>query len=246
MNAKPKRLGDISLLFLALIFAWQCLHWIAGDVAISSPAGTLEKLGQLLETTKFWEDIAETGRAFLFALLLSLVGGIILGVLLGINHVAATVTEPILLALYSLPKVTLYPLVLLVFGLGLPAKVAFGAMHGLIPVSIVTMNSILHLKPVYLRTAKVLQLSPLQTVTTLLLPAVLPEVFSGLRLGFSLSLLGVLIGEMFASRRGLGFVIMNAMNLNDVASIMAVALLLAAFSLASNGVLALLDRRIHR
>jgi len=52
---------------------------------------------------------------------------------------------------------------------------------------------------------------------TIVLPAILPEVMSGTRLGFSLTLLGVLIGEMFASRRGLGFLITNAIGLGDIA-----------------------------
>ncbi|HEV2677066.1 MAG TPA: ABC transporter permease subunit [Aliidongia sp.] len=246
MTGKLRKPADFLLLMLALVVIWQALHWVAGDIAITSPAATLAKLGQMLHTPKFWSDIAETGRAFLFALLISVFGGVALGALLGINRLAATVSEPILVAAYSLPKVTLYPLVLLIFGLGLPAKVAFGAMHGLIPVTIVTMNALLNLKPVLLRTARVMRLSPLQSLTTLLLPAVLPEIFSGLRLGFSLSLVGVLIGEMFASQRGLGFVIMNAMNLSDVATIMAVAVLLTGFALLASGALGLIDRRIHR
>jgi NitT/TauT family transport system permease protein len=69
------------------------------------------------------------------------------------------------------------------------------------------------------------------------LPAVMPEVLSGIRLGFSLTLLGVLIGEMFASKRGLGFLVTQAMNLGDTETIMAVAVLLTAFAVTANGLL---------
>ena len=68
-----------------------------------------------------------------------------------------------------------------------------------------------------------------------------------MRLAFSLTLLGVLIGEMFASQRGLGYVLTNAMNLGDIRTIMAVALFLTVFALTCNGSLMQASKRLsHR
>jgi NitT/TauT family transport system permease protein len=241
-----RRLTDIFILIVGLLAAWQGLYWLAGDTALSSPAQTAVRLGQLMGTESFWGHVGETGHAFAYAVLISLLGGVGIGTLLGLNRTSAIVSEPVLIALYSLPKVTLYPLVLLCFGLGLSAKIAFGAMHGLIPVAIFTMKAILQIKPVYWRTAHVLRLSPQQVALTVALPAVLPEVLSGARLGFSLSLLGVLIGEMFASKRGLGFLITNAMGLGDIATIMAAALFISIFAIAANAALLVLQRAVQR
>ncbi len=241
-----KRATDFIALLIGILVLWQVLHAWAGDTALTSPAETVHKLAALMATAQFWGHVAETGRAFLFAVLISLLGGVGIGTLLGLNRTTGVVSEPILIALYSLPKVTLYPLVLLCFGLGISAKIAFGAMHGLIPVSIFTMKAIMQVKPVYWRTAHVLRLTPRQMALTVALPAVLPEVLSGARLGFSLTLLGVLIGEMFASQRGLGFLIMSAMGLGDIATIMAVAVFLTAFAVSANALLLLLDRTAPR
>jgi NitT/TauT family transport system permease protein len=241
-----RKFGDFVILIVALLAVWQGLHAIAGDTTLTSPTDTFVKLGQLMRTDQFWANVAETGQAFGMALVISLIGGIGLGTLLGLNRTSGVVAEPILIALYSLPKVTLYPLVLLCFGLGISAKVAFGAMHGLIPVALFTMKAIMQLKPVYLRTAQALRLTPSQVATTIALPAVLPEVMAGARLGFSLSLLGVLIGEMFASKRGLGFMINSAMGLGDIATIMAVAVFLSIFAVAASALLLLIDRAIPR
>jgi NitT/TauT family transport system permease protein len=241
-----RKLGDFIILIIALLIVWQGLHAVAGDTTLTSPADTFIMLGQLMRTDQFWGNVAETGQAFAMALIISIVGGIGLGTLLGLNRTSGVVSEPILIALYSLPKVTLYPLVLLCFGLGISAKVAFGAMHGLIPVALFTMKAIMQLKPVYLRTAQALRLTPSQVATTIALPAVLPEVMAGARLGFSLSLLGVLIGEMFASKRGLGFMINSAMGLGDIATIMAVAVFLSIFAITANALLLLIDRAIPR
>jgi NitT/TauT family transport system permease protein len=241
-----KRTGDSFLLILGIVATWQLLYWVAGDIALTSPASTAVNLWKLLGTTRFWEHAAETGRAFAFAVTISLFGGVALGVILGVNRTSGVVSEPILIAFYSLPKVTLYPLVLLCFGLGMSAKVAFGAMHGLVPVTIFTMKAIMQIKPVLWRTAHAMRLTTRQTALTIALPAVLPDVISGARLGFSLTLLGVLIGEMFASQRGLGFLIMSAMGLGDIATIMAVAVFLSAFAIAANALLLWLDHAISR
>jgi NitT/TauT family transport system permease protein len=239
-----KRTGDTILLILGIVVTWQVLYWLAGDVALTSPATTAAHLWKLLGTARFWENAGETARAFGLAVVISLIGGVALGVMLGLNRTAGIVSEPVLIALYSLPKVTLYPLVLLCFGLGMSAKVAFGAMHGLIPVTIFTMKAIMQIKPVLWRTAHAMRLNARQTAFTIALPAVLPEVISGARLGFSLTLLGVLIGEMFASQRGLGFMIMSAMGLGDNATIMAVALFLSVFAIGANALLLRLNRAI--
>lgn len=107
------------------------------------------------------------------------------------------------------------------------------------------MNGVRNLAPVYLKTARVLHLSRSKTLLTVVIPGAVPEIISGLRIGFSLTLLGVLIGEMFASQRGLGYLIMNAIGLHDVATIMAVILLLASVAVTASALLLWLDHRLH-
>jgi NitT/TauT family transport system permease protein len=242
-----KRFVDSLLVALAVVVCWQCLHWAVGNSSLCSPWSAVQALAQMLGTTAFWGNVGETARALAYALVIALAGGVALGVVLGVNRLSGVVAEPSLLNLYSLPKVTLYPLVLLVFGLGLSAKVAFGVMHGLIPILMFTMNAIREMRPVYLRASKAMRLSLARTIVHVVLPAIIPEVVSGLRLGFSLTLLGVLIGEMFASQRGLGYLLTSAMNLGDIRTIMAVALFLTVFALSCNGLLMMADRRLkHR
>ena len=153
--------------------------------------------------------------------------------------------EPVIASLYTIPKVTLYPVMLLLFGLGLSAKVAFGVIHGMIPVILFTLAAVKNIPPVLLRTARALRLRPLETAATVLAPAVMPEIVTGLRVGFALTLLGVLIGEMFASQRGLGFLIINGINSHDVPMTTSVTLLVVVFAVCANGLMLALDRRVH-
>ena len=237
---------DLVLLFVFLIAAWQALYAAVGEVALTPPLVTLRNAGALLASPVFWRHLEATADAFAVSLVITAIGGVAAGLALGFHRFSGLVSEPILTAVYTLPKVTLYPLVLLVFGLGISAKIAFGVMHGIIPVILITMNAVRNIDPVHLKTARALNLTPLQTAATVLAPAVTPEIFTGLRVGFSLTLLGVIIGEMFASQRGLGFMIINGMNTHDVPTMMAVILLIVAFAVAAGTLLLAADRRLHR
>jgi len=241
-----RRLSDTFALVLIMIAAWQVLHQIAGSTALPAPLPTLSYLVHNVATERFLTNAAATLLAFSFALLIAYALGIGIGVWMGAHRLSGAVGEPILVALYSLPKIVLYPVVLLIFGLGISGKVAFGALHGTLPVALLTMGAIRAIPPAYLRTARALQLTPWQTIATVLLPAALPEVFTGLRIGFTVTLLGVLLGEMFASKAGLGSMIMTDMSLAQSEDMVTVAIILFAFAALANGILLWIEHRLHR
>ena len=234
------------LLTITLLVAWQILHQWAGDTALTAPLPTLEHLWMMVSQKRFVPHVTETGLAFLQALAIAWIGGVGIGVLLGGHKLSGEVAEPILVGLYSLPKITLYPVILLLFGLGMPAKVAFGALHGIIPVVLFTMSAVRNVNRTYLRAGRAMRLTPAQMAWHILIPATLPEIFSGLRIGFSLTLLGTMLGELFASQRGLGFLLMTAIDLNDVQTILAIAVLISLFAVITNTILLAIDRRLRR
>jgi NitT/TauT family transport system permease protein len=188
----------------------------------------------------------ETAQAFAVALAIAMSCGILIGFALGLHRFSAEVGEPVLVALYSIPKLTLYPIVLLAFGIGMPAKVAFGAIHGIMPIAIFTLGAVRSLNPVYLKTALVMRLSPSTIAARVLLPAAIPEIFTGIRIGFSLTLIGTLLGEMFASQRGIGHLLIQAIGLHNVRMIMALTLLLVVIAVTASALLLAVDRRIRR
>ena len=236
---------DSAVLIFLVVLAWEVLYLAVGDVALRSPASTVQNLKTLLEDARFLPHVRETGLAFAQGFAIAVAVGLLIGVPLGAARFAGEVAEPILVALYSIPKVTLYPVILLIFGIGMPAKVAFGAIHGIVPISIFAMNAVRNINPTHLRTARVLGLSPMETSIKILLPAALPEIVTGIRVGFSLALIGTLLGEMFGSQRGLGHLLMQAMSLHNIERILALTLLLVVFAAGINALLLALDRRLH-
>jgi NitT/TauT family transport system permease protein len=234
------------VLVAALLVAWQILFQIAGTQAMTPPLETFRYLGQLLATESFWGHLEETARAFFVALLLAVLIGLAIGFWLGAHRFSSDVFEPVLVAFYSVPKITLYPIILLTFGLGLPAKIAFGTIHGVVPVALFTIAAVRSINPILLKTARVLRLGRWRLVASVLLPAALPEIFTGIRIGFSLTLIGTLLGEMFGSQRGLGYLLMTAIGLQNVKLIMAVTLLIVLFAAAVSTLLIVIDHRLHR
>jgi NitT/TauT family transport system permease protein len=241
-----RRATDTLALLIAGLLIWQILHQIAGDTALPAPVATMSYMMHNVMTPRFAASAMTTLLELALALVLAYGIGLAVGIWMGAHRLSGAVGEPILVAIYTLPKITLYPVVLLIFGLGISGKVAFGAMHGILPVALLTMGAIRAIPPVYLRAARTLHLTPWQTIATVLLPAALPEVFTGLRLGFTVTLLGVLLGEMFASKQGLGAMIMNAMQLAQSEEMMMVAVVLFAFAAIANAILLWIEHRLHR
>ncbi len=239
-----RRTGTLDVLAVAgvLLASWQALSAWTHGVSITPPLGTFLYLADLVRTPTFWDHAGATAAAFLLAFALSAAIGLALGLVLGLRRFAAEVAEPVLAGFYTIPKVTLYPVVLLVFGLGTSAKVAFGVMHGLVPVTLFTLGAVRTLPPVLLRASRAMRLTTWQATRSVLIPACLPAIVNGLRVGFSLSLLGVLIGEMFSSQRGLGFLLVNGLAQHNVPLTTAVAFVIVVCAVAANTLMLRLGR----
>jgi NitT/TauT family transport system permease protein len=240
-----RRAADLLVLAIIFLAFWQGLNAVVGSTALPGPAPTLDYLFNFLPTERFLESAAATAMSFAYALVLSYAIGLSIGVWLGAHHLSGAVGEPILVAIYTMPKITLYPVVLLIFGLGISGKVAFGALHGILPVALLSMSAIRNVPPVYLKSARTMHLGLWQTIATVLFPATLPEVVSGLRIGFTTTLLGVVLAEMFASKRGLGFLMINAISTVQPEEMLTVAIVLFTFAAIANALLLWAEHRLY-
>ena len=233
-------------LIVGLLLLWQIVYWIVGDIALSSPLATIRYTAKLVTGESFAMHLFDTMRAFAIAFALSVVIGLLVGFWLGFDHLSGDALEPMVATVYAIPKLTLYPILLLAFGLGVSAKVAFGVIHGVIPIILFTLAAVRNTKPILLKTGHVLKLSRPQMVRWILFPAAMPEIFTGLRVGFSLTLIGSLLAEMFASQRGLGYLLMTGIGLHNIDLVMSVTLLIVVFAAAVSTLLLQIDRRLHR
>ncbi|HTX03412.1 MAG TPA: ABC transporter permease subunit [Candidatus Acidoferrales bacterium] len=241
----PRRANLIRLTSVVVVVAlWAFFARIIGEDFLPGPLLTLHVIAQGFSEGWLWRATLTTLSEVVPAFAIAAIVGLFFGAVLGLSRVWGEVFEPLIVGVYAVPKVTLYPIFLLVFKVGAASKIAFGMFHGVFPVQIIAQAAIAHMRPVYLKVARSLNLSPAQTLIHVVIPALIPALVVGLRLGFSLTFIGVVLGEIFASRGGLGFLLSAADQTFDVKRVNAVIVILAVLGVGVNVFFNMLERRV--
>lgn len=136
---------------------------------------------------------------------LSIVVGVTIGLLVGATSFSRSTFFPVVLVLYVIPQVSFLPLVILMFGLGPAAKIAFGFSHAVFPIIINVVSGMRTVRELHLNAAKSMGAGRMDTIRHVVLPHMVPSLFTGLRLGMTLNLLGVILAELYVSNSGVGF-----------------------------------------
>lgn len=228
----------------AVIAVWALLTRILGEDYLPGPVLTAQVMADGFARGWLWKATLTTLSEIAPAFAIAAVVGLFFGALLGLSRVWGEILEPLILGVYAVPKVTLYPIFLLIFKVGAASKIAFGMFHGVFPMQIIAQAAITNIRPVYLKVSRSLNLTPAQTVVHVVIPALVPALVVGLRLAFSLTFIGVVLGEIFASRGGLGFLLSAADQTFDVQRVNAVIVVLAIIGVGVNLLFNALERRI--
>ncbi len=235
-----------ALVPVAFVGAWAAVARVVGPDFLPGPLETVATFRHGLATGWLTENIGTTLFSLAWGFAWATAVGLPLGLALGLSPLLREAYEGPLMSLYAVPKVTLFPIFLFLFKLGPESKIAFGAFHGLFPVAILTWTAMRAVRPVHLKLARSLRLSLWQTARCVVVPSILPSLVTGLRLGLNLTFLGVILGEMFGARRGLGHLLMASGAAFDMGRIVVVVCLVALLALAANAALLLAQRRLER
>jgi ABC-type nitrate/sulfonate/bicarbonate transport system permease component len=159
---------------------------------------------RLLIDAATYSQIGATLQEFVAALALSCAAGLFVGCLVGSYRYATDVFEPIIVALYAVPIIIIYPLCILFFGIGHSSKIAFAAVYGLFPIAINTINGLKNVDRTLVRISLAMGAGPIQLLAKVLAPAAWPFIVNGLRLAIVMEFLAVVAGETLAGNDGLG------------------------------------------
>jgi NitT/TauT family transport system permease protein len=164
-------------------------------------------------------DVWATTEAFLLAFVLSSVVGVVIGLLMAASDVAHDYLDPWVSALYSTPLIAIAPLFIVIFGLGLSAKIAVGFLLAVLPVIINTSAGIRTVDHSFIEGAYSFGAKKLQIFRKVLIPGAIPFIVTGLRLAIGRALIGVVVAEFFGSRVGLGHRVFVSAQLFDTANV---------------------------
>ena len=138
------------------------------------------------------------------------------------------------------------PLFVLVFGLGAGSKIAFGFSHGVFPILVNVVAGMRNVNQLYIRGAQSMGASRVDLFRHVIFPHMVPSFFAGLRLGMTMTLLGVILAELYVSTQGIGYYTKVFAETMDPAPLYAIIFLLAVIAITFNEIVRIAERRFTR
>ncbi|NSW52390.1 MAG: ABC transporter permease [Anaerolineae bacterium] len=166
--------------------------------------------------------------------MMGIVPGTIFGILMGWSRRLREIFDPIIAATHPIPKIAIFPLVLIIFGIGELSKVVVVAISAFFPALINTMTGVFQLDPVYFEVAHNYGAGRWKTFTRVLLPGSLPHILSGTRLGLNTGLMVAIAVELISAKTGLGVLVWFSWQTLRVEELYATLVVVSVMGMAIN------------
>jgi NitT/TauT family transport system permease protein len=233
---------------LSFLLAWEIFgrSGLVDPLFISSPTRVAQAGITILLEPEFWNDLRVSGTEFVLGYGLAVLIGILLGLAVGLSKRLNYLLAPFVDTLNAVPRVTLLPLIIIWFGIGIWSKVAVVFLGAVIPILINTQSGVKTSEARFVRVARSFSASRFKIFSSIVLPGTVPFIFTGLKYGAGRALLGVVVGELYASTAGVGHVIADAGNTLQSDMVFFGVLIFMATGLIVVGLLDRLERRFER
>jgi ABC-type nitrate/sulfonate/bicarbonate transport system permease component len=197
---------------VTVLILWEGLvrFGVLDDRFFPPPSEVLVLLVEMVLSGEILVHLAASLQRIILGFLLGAVPGIMLGLIMGWFKGARAFMDPIVATLYPIPKISILPLLLIIFGLGEASKIFVVAIAGFFIILITTAHGVMRIDHTLIQAAQNYGATGGKLFTRVILPASLPAIFTGLRLSLGVSLLVIVSAEIVASNRGLGYLIWMA------------------------------------
>ncbi len=198
---------------LAVLFAWEAACRLApvNKILIAPPSEVIWQFLRIMfdasSVPNFYANLGVTVGEIVAAYAVTASVGILVGLVIASSKLIGDAFEPLLLIVYAIPKIILYPLLVLMMGVTVLPKIVFGILVGIFVVIFNTTAGLRQIDPNYVRLARSLGYGRWPILFKVILPAAAPTILAGLRLGFGYTILGVIAGELLVVNAGLGYLI---------------------------------------
>lgn len=234
---------------VAVVAVWEllCRGPLAHNGYLAAPSVVLTDGLPGIMSPDALQGLGHTTLRFLIAFALTALLGTLLGLTIGrTHHHMFAGLRDVVSVLYSLPMAPFYPLFVLWLGLGDKSEVAFGVIHGVIPVILLGMTASASIPTNYITASRTMGASRRQRMRLVMLPAVTPQLISALKIGAALTLLGILLAELMISVGGVGSFMAANIASQQAAPLDAMVLVVCVGAFLTNAALSATENRASR
>jgi ABC-type nitrate/sulfonate/bicarbonate transport system permease component len=227
----------------ALLILWLLATnvWGVSSILLPNPINVWHQLVDVIRTGQFIPDLRVTLGELFVAFAISSALGVTLGYFISRSPYFIKVFEPLFAAIYAIPIILFLPLYVLIWGLGPASKIALGATISFFPIVLSTIVGFGQVDRTLVTAARSMGANNVQMFRHVLLPAALPVMLAGLRMGFTVTLLSVIGSETIAALAGLGHRIVNLAENMEMARMFAYIVFVVAIVAFLNSALSMLE-----
>lgn len=202
---------------LTFVVLWQVLSnlGLINDLFFSSPAGVVAAAAEEVQKSRFWNDVRYSLTEVTVGFIASLVLAVPLGLLIGWYRRLSFAFDPWLNFLNAIPRPALIPLVVLWVGLGIEMKIVIVFLGGFFSIILPTVEGVRTVDQQLLDVGHSFRASQRRLFTSIVIPATIPFIATGVRLALGRLLIGVVVAELYAQTEGIGVMIDRAADILD-------------------------------
>jgi NitT/TauT family transport system permease protein len=207
-----------------------------------APSSVIRELVSVAASGELFVHIGYTLTRMAIGFVFGAFPAVLLGIVMGLSPAVRAFLQPAIASIYPVPKIALFPLAMLIFGLGESSKWAIVAVAVFFQVLFSTLAGVVNIDRVYLDVAADFRASRWQAYRTIALPAAMPFIFTGFQLGLGMALIVVVIAENFGTDYGLGYIIWHSWQIFEVREMYVGLIMVALLGYASQLLIGRLER----
>jgi ABC-type nitrate/sulfonate/bicarbonate transport system permease component len=243
--APKNRLRQLALL-VALLGVWEIVGRRSANFTFAPPSSVVPAAREMLSSGELQDAAGDSAVALVLGYLAAVVAGTAVGYAMGWWRAVGSTVSPFVSAFYVVPVVTLVPLIIAWMGLGLGPRVVVIFLFAIFEITLNAYGGVRNIDPVIVDVARSFGARRREMVRKVLIPASLPFVFTGLRIGASRAVKGMVLAEMLFAVTGLGGLIIKYAGLFRMDKVLVVIVTIALIGIALSGLVQALERYLLR
>ena len=230
----------------AVIILWELLSPNLDHLVFSSPSEIAQRTWEWAQNGTLYLNLLVTAEEILLGYVTGAVAAVALGLILGSYPTVAAIIDPILMAIYGVPKIAFGPLFIVWFGINLTPKVVICGVTVFFFIFLATYEGVRNVDRELLRTIRLMGATTTQERVLVVIPGAMPAILLGLKLAIPEALVGAIVGELIVSNKGIGYLIEYSASQLDSAGVFAGLFVLMLLALIANSAVNYATRKTGR